>query len=103
MLFRSGNPQLCGNPLPRNCTIREESQSRTSIGKTEEDSNYSNFYIGMGVGFAIGFWAVCGVLFFNRTWMHAYFKFFDDMKDWVYVTARLNMNWMLEKLRSCHL
>ncbi|KAM3747259.1 hypothetical protein ACB098_05G021800 [Castanea mollissima] len=98
-----GNPQLCGNPLPRNCTIGEESQNRTSIGKTEEDSNNSNFYIGMGVGFAVGFWAVCGVLFFNRTWRHAYFRFFDDMKDWVYVTIVLNGNWLLEKLRSCHL
>ncbi|KAL4625572.1 hypothetical protein ACB092_05G036000 [Castanea dentata] len=98
-----GNPQLCGYPLPRNCTIGEESQNRTSIGKTEEDSNNSNFYIGMGVGFAVGFWAVCGVLFFNRTWRHAYFRFFDDMKDWVYVTTVLNVNWLLEKLRSCHL
>ncbi|XP_075667290.1 receptor-like protein EIX2 [Castanea sativa] len=98
-----GNPQLRGYPLPRNCTIGEESQNRTSIGKTEEDSNNSNFYIGMGVGFAVGFWAVCGVLFFNRTWMHAYFRFFDDMKDWVYVTTVLNVNWLLEKLRSCHL
>ena len=98
-----GNPQLCGNPLPRNCTIGEESQNRTPIGKTEEDSNNSNFYIGMGVGFAVGFWAVCGVLFFNRTWRHAYFRFFDDVKDWVYVTIVLNVNWLLEKLRSCHL
>ncbi|KAL4625568.1 hypothetical protein ACB092_05G035600 [Castanea dentata] len=97
-----GNPQLCGNPLPRNCTIEEESQNRRAIGKTEEDSNNSNFYIGMGVGFAVGFWAVCGVLFFNRTWRHAFFKFFDDLKDWVYVTTVLNMNWLLEKLRSCH-
>ncbi|XP_075665071.1 receptor-like protein EIX2 [Castanea sativa] len=98
-----GNPQLCGNSLPRNCTIGEESQTRTPIGKTEEDSNNSNFYIGMVVGFAVGFWAVCGVLFFNKTWRHAYFKFFDDVKDWVYVTTVLKVNWLLEKLRSCHL
>ena len=98
-----GNPQLCDNPLPRKCTIGEEPHNRTPIGATEEDSNNSNFYIGMGVGFVVGFWAVCGVLFFNRIWRHAYFRFFDDMKDWVYVTAGLNMNWMLEKLRSCHL
>ncbi|KAF3949875.1 hypothetical protein CMV_024304 [Castanea mollissima] len=44
-----GNPQLCGYPLPRNCTIGEEPQNRTSIGKTEEDSNNSNFYIGLGL------------------------------------------------------
>ena len=98
-----GNPQLCGNPLPRNCTIGEESQNRTPIGKIEEDSINSNFYIGMGVGFTVGFWVVCGVLFFNRTWRHTYFKFFNDMKDWVYVTIVLNGNWLLEKLRSCHL
>ena len=42
-----GNPQLCGNPLPRNCTIGEEPHNRTPIGATEEDSNNSNFYIGV--------------------------------------------------------
>nr|POE61280.1 hypothetical protein CFP56_43680 [Quercus suber] len=35
----------------------------------------------MGVGFKTGFWAICGALFFNRTWRHAFFRFADDIKD----------------------
>uniref|UniRef100_A0A7N2LLV2 Uncharacterized protein n=2 Tax=Quercus lobata TaxID=97700 RepID=A0A7N2LLV2_QUELO len=95
-----GNPQLCGDPLPKNCTIEEQSLNRSPIGSVEDDSKNSNFYIGMGVGFATGFWAICGALFFNRTWRHAYFRFADEIKDWIYVTTMIKMN-LLEKLRVC--
>ncbi|KAK4588525.1 hypothetical protein RGQ29_019505 [Quercus rubra] len=97
-----GNPQLCGDPLPKSCTIEEQSLNRSPIGSVEDDSKKSSFYIGMGVGFgvgfAIGFWAICGALFFNRTWRHAYFRFADEIKDWIYVTTMIKMN-LLEKLR----
>ncbi|KAM4081830.1 hypothetical protein ACJW30_11G122400 [Castanea mollissima] len=96
-----GNPQLCGAPLPKRCTPPiGESQNRTSIGKKKEDSESSSFYMGMGVGFTVGFWGVCGGLFLNRTWRHAYFKFVNDKKDWFYVTTVLKVKWLLEKLRS---
>ena len=87
-----GNPQLCGDPLPKKCTVEEESSNRSRIGKTDDDSEISSFYISMGVGFIASFWAVCGALFFNRTWRHTYFRFLDGTKDW-----------LLEKLSSCHL
>ena len=51
------------------------------LGSAEDDSKNSSFYIGMGVGFTTGFWAICGALFFNRTWRHAFFSFVDDIKD----------------------
>ncbi|XP_030971881.1 receptor-like protein EIX2 [Quercus lobata] len=94
-----GNPQLCGDPLPKSCTIEEQSLNRSPIGSVEDDSKNSSFYIGMGVGFTIGFWAICGALFFNRTWRHAYFRFADEVKDWIYVTTMIKMN-LLEKLRA---
>ena len=51
-----GNPQLCGDPLPKSCKPPiGESHNRTSIGKTKENSEGSSFYMGMGVGFAVGF------------------------------------------------
>ncbi|XP_050285513.1 receptor-like protein EIX2 isoform X3 [Quercus robur] len=95
-----GNPQLCGDPLPKSCTIEEQSLNRSPIGNVEDDSKNSSFYIGMGVGFTIGFWAICGALFFNRTWRHAYFRFTDEIKDWIYVTTMIKMN-LLEKLKVC--
>ncbi|KAM4110885.1 hypothetical protein ACJW30_05G025700 [Castanea mollissima] len=94
------NPQLCGDPLPKSCTIEEQSLNKSPIGSVEDDSENSSFYIGMGVGFATGFWAICGALFFNRTWRHAYFRFADEIKDWIYVTTMIKMN-LLEKLRVC--
>ncbi|KAM3747294.1 hypothetical protein ACB098_05G024300 [Castanea mollissima] len=75
-----------------------ESHNRTSIGKTKEDSESSSFYIGVGVGYAVGFCGVCGGLCFKRTWRHAYFKFVNDTKDWFYVTTILKVKWLLEKL-----
>ncbi|XP_030971262.1 receptor-like protein EIX2 isoform X1 [Quercus lobata] len=102
-LSYTGNPQLCGDPLPKTCTVEEEPSNRTPIGRIEDHSEKYSFYIGLGVGFAVGFWAICGVLFFKRTWRHAYFRFLDGIKDWVYVTTMVKVNWFLEKLRSCHL
>ncbi|KAK4591139.1 hypothetical protein RGQ29_021364 [Quercus rubra] len=87
-----GNPQLCGDPLPKNCTIEEQSLNRSPIGSVEDDSKNSSFYIGMGVGFSTGFWAICGALFFNRTWRHAYFRFANEITDWIYVTTMIKMN-----------
>ncbi|KAL4625633.1 hypothetical protein ACB092_05G039700 [Castanea dentata] len=95
-----GNPQLCGDPLPKSCTIEEQSLNKSPIGSVEDDYENSSFYIGMGVGFATGFWAICGALFFNRTWRHAYFRFADEIKDWIYVTTMIKMN-LVEKLRVC--
>ena len=46
----------------------------------------------MGVGLTTGFWAICRALFFNRTWRHAFFRFADDIKDWMYVTIVIKMN-----------
>ena len=95
-----GNPQLCGDPLPKYFTLIEECHDWTSIGKTKKDSKSSSFYMGMGVRFVAGFWGVCGGVFFNSTWRHAYFKFANDTKDWFYVTRMLKLKWLLEKLRS---
>ena len=91
-----GNPELCGDPLPKNCTIEEESLKRSPTGSAEDDSINSSFYLGMGVGFAIGFWAICGALFFNRTWRHSCFRFSDDIRDWIYVNAVIKLNWLLK-------
>ncbi|KAM3747298.1 hypothetical protein ACB098_05G024700 [Castanea mollissima] len=91
-----GNPQLCGDPLPKNCTIEEESLKRSPTGSAEDDSINSSFYLGMGVGFAAGFWAICGALFFNRTWRHSCFRFSDDIRDWIYVNTVIKLNWLLK-------
>ncbi|CAJ2669116.1 unnamed protein product [Trifolium pratense] len=69
-LSYTGNPELCGPPLMNNCT---------KVKQVLENGNFfdiSDFYIGMGVGFAAGFWGIYSVIFFNRTCRHGYFHFF---------------------------
>ncbi|KAF7815746.1 receptor-like protein EIX2 [Senna tora] len=43
----------------------------------------------MGVGFAVGFWVVCGSLFCIRAWRHRFFQWFDGVVDGVYVAMAL--------------
>ncbi|KAK7315041.1 hypothetical protein VNO77_33573 [Canavalia gladiata] len=86
-----GNPELCGPPVTNNCTGGEELLESASGGHSTNGNFFetSDFYMGMGVGFAAGFWGFCGVIFFNRTWRHAYFHFLDHLKDLIYVTIVL--------------
>ena len=37
--------------------------------------------IEMRVGCSVGFWGICGVLFFKRTSRHHDFRFINDVKD----------------------
>ena len=71
------------------------------LGSAEDDSKNSSFYMGMGVGFTTSFWAICGAFFFNRTQRHAFFRFVDDIKDRMYVTTVIKMNWLSKKARVC--
>lgn len=82
-----GNPELCGAPLIKNCTHDEAPNDTKLMGDDDEEGSelLEWFYMGMGVGFAISFWVVCGCLLFKRTWRHAYFRFVDQVKDKLYV------------------
>ncbi|KAJ7949781.1 Leucine-rich receptor-like kinase family protein [Quillaja saponaria] len=98
-----GNAELCGDPLTKNCTRQKESNSDSFSRQGRDDSGKSEFYIGMGVGFAVSFWGVCSVLFCNRTWRHAYFQFVENMTNYIYVIAVLKVKWINGKLRSSQL
>ncbi|XP_059654800.1 receptor-like protein EIX2 [Cornus florida] len=95
-----GNAELCGAPL-NNCTREEESQGRgvSSMEEEEEEHEMVWFYIGMGPGFVVGFWIVCGTLLLKRTWRHAYFQLLDDMKDRIYVAILIKVNWFRNKFK----
>jgi len=75
-----GNPELCGTPLIEKCKQNEALGEDTN--DEEESELMECFYMGMGVGFAIGFWIVFGSLLFKRSWRHAYFNFLYDVKHW---------------------
>ncbi|KAL2324600.1 hypothetical protein Fmac_023658 [Flemingia macrophylla] len=77
-----GNPDLCGLPLTKICPHEEKSHN-TKLTEEECDELYSSFYMGLGIGFFMGFWGVFGTILFNRRCRHAYFRFLHQMYDYV--------------------
>lgn len=49
--------------------------------KGEDDPENLWFYMGIGSGFIVGFWDVCGSLAIKKSWRHAYFKFLYGVED----------------------
>ncbi|AES70162.2 receptor-like protein [Medicago truncatula] len=84
-----GNPKLCGAPL-NNCTTEEENPGNAE--NEDDESIRESLYLGMGVGFAVGFWGICGSLFLIRKWRHAYFRLVDRVGDYLYVTVIVKLN-----------
>ncbi|KAK7279870.1 hypothetical protein RJT34_24929 [Clitoria ternatea] len=76
-----GNPQLCGPPLTRNCRHDETTDNTKPMTEDGDDVDrfevYSCFYMGLGIGFAVGLLGVLSVIYFNRACNHAYFRFLD--------------------------
>ncbi|XP_058076459.1 receptor-like protein EIX2 [Magnolia sinica] len=76
-----GNNGLSGPPLLDKCVSDETPPGPGDVEKDEGDDEMPWFYSGLGPGFAVGFWALCGILVFKRSWRIAYYRFFDEMKD----------------------
>ncbi|KAK7267363.1 hypothetical protein RIF29_20033 [Crotalaria pallida] len=86
-----GNPDLCGPPLTKSCS--RDDKSKDTKHKDKNISEFMSwFYIGIESGFVTGFLGVVGVIFLNRKWRHAYFKFLWNMRDRVYVMVAIKMN-----------
>ncbi|XP_034685273.1 receptor-like protein EIX1 isoform X2 [Vitis riparia] len=77
----------------------EDFQGVDVIDENEDGSEIPWFYIGMGLGFIVGFWGVCGALLFKKAWRHAYFQFLYRVKDWVYVAIAIRLNRLQNNLR----
>ncbi|XP_016167875.1 receptor-like protein 12 [Arachis ipaensis] len=92
-----GNADLCGPPLPKNCSNHDDGTKTSGENDDDDDdddeSEFRNcLYMGLGVGFAVGFWGVCGAIFFSRKCRHAYFRFLYDLRDRFYVLLLTNLN-----------
>ncbi|KMT16127.1 hypothetical protein BVRB_3g052890 [Beta vulgaris subsp. vulgaris] len=91
-----GNPLLCGAPL-RECAGDKQPTNKPNTSNTirQDEHGDGDFYLGLCIsvvlGFIIGFWGVCGSIVLKRSWRHAFFRFFDDMKDKLYVMVVLNV------------
>ncbi|XP_059629467.1 receptor-like protein EIX1 [Cornus florida] len=95
----AGNHELCGLLLPNKCPGDETTlhpsitnHGADNIIQGDEDGFINReFYVSMGLGFGIGFGAVFGTLLLQRSWEYIFFKFLNNIKDWLYVTTTVNM------------
>ncbi|KAH7537258.1 hypothetical protein FEM48_Zijuj03G0073800 [Ziziphus jujuba var. spinosa] len=75
--------ELCGQPLSNIC---DEDQSKPTINNGAQKADDGDevgrwFHLGIGTGFAVGFFGVLAPLLFSTTWRHAYFGFFGCLWD----------------------
>ncbi|MFQ6641301.1 hypothetical protein Gotur_014411, partial [Gossypium turneri] len=83
----SHNRGLCGSPVSPNCSMVEPPPSKPAVGGEEDSDEFMKwFYTGIGLGFAVGFWGFCSVVFFKRSWRQSYYRYLDNAKDWVCVS-----------------
>nr|XP_043618493.1 receptor-like protein EIX2 isoform X2 [Erigeron canadensis] len=89
----SGNPLLCGLPLTRKCGpdtgLIDKNEDDEEDDKLDENEVLKWYYIGMGVGFAVGFWGISGAIFLNRGCRHFLFAALSHVNNWIYVTLVL--------------
>ncbi|KAK1435282.1 hypothetical protein QVD17_01043 [Tagetes erecta] len=88
-----GNVGLCGLPLTKYCPGDKELEAPI-IGQNEGggegiDELDRLFLIGGASGFATGFWMVCCGLHVNWHGRNEFFRFLDNVKDWVYIKVTL--------------
>ncbi|CAL9007148.1 unnamed protein product [Prunus brigantina] len=86
-----GNLLLCGAPLPRTCPEEEKSLGRPVLVNQDGQDGLitQGYYISMGLGFAVGFWGVCGTLLLNRSCRYTYFNFLTFLNDWLHVKVAI--------------
>ncbi|XP_062145956.1 receptor-like protein 13 [Alnus glutinosa] len=74
-----GNPDLCGDPLPRNCSTTN--QLEPGHEEEKEASRIIDsplfFYAFVAVSYAFGFWVFFGILIVKKNWRHIYFRAVD--------------------------
>ncbi|XP_065035149.1 receptor-like protein EIX2 [Musa acuminata AAA Group] len=83
-----GNADLCGQPISKSCFNNKTTQNIIQEYK-KEIPEWLWFYINMVLGYVMGFWIFCGILFLKDTWRHVYFHMIDDMYD------RFRVQWHL--------
>ncbi|WJZ81608.1 hypothetical protein VitviT2T_001442 [Vitis vinifera] len=93
------NLGLCGPPLSTNCSTLND-QDHKDEEEDEDEWDMSWFFISMGLGFPVGFWAVCGSLVLKKSWRQAYFRFIDETRDRLYVFTAVNVARLKRKMEA---
>ncbi|KAL6350650.1 hypothetical protein AAG906_025580 [Vitis piasezkii] len=93
------NLGLYGPPLSTNYSTLND-QDHKDEEEDEDEWDMSWFFISMGLGFPVGFWAVCGSLVLKKSWRQAYFRFIDETRDRLYVFTAVNVARLKRKMEA---
>jgi hypothetical protein len=77
-----GNANLCGEPLDRKCPGEEPARRRvpmTNDGGDENSIFLEALYMGMGIGFFIGFVGLVGSILLLPSWRETYSRFLNTL------------------------
>ncbi|KAI3503161.1 hypothetical protein L1887_31598 [Cichorium endivia] len=91
----AGNKDLCGAPLPKNCSSHEDpptTHEKKNEGADEPMKVW--FYLDIICGFATGFWGVIGVLLCKKQWRWNLFRFAEETMDKIYVAVVVRVSKM---------
>ncbi|KAL5802471.1 hypothetical protein ACOSQ4_030776 [Xanthoceras sorbifolium] len=87
----TGN-DLCGSPLPKNCTATVETpEHENGGGKDGDDSDEDGvdwFYVSMALGFVVGFSGFLSPLLISKRWRYNYCNFLNHLDEKIYFVAR---------------
>ncbi|XP_034213013.1 receptor-like protein EIX2 [Prunus dulcis] len=94
-----GNPLLFGAPLPKTCSEEEKGPGQPVLVNQDSQDGLitQGYYMSMGLGFAVGFWGVCGTLLLNLSCKYTYFNFLTFLNDWLHVKAAIIRQRMLNR------
>ncbi|XP_031091023.1 receptor-like protein EIX2 [Ipomoea triloba] len=94
----AGNSGLCGDPLPKCPTDDVPSHGKNNNYKEGDDNLVDReFYISMVLGFSISFWGLLVSLVLSDKWRLAYYGFFNDVKDGLYVNMKICLKRLQQK------
>ncbi|CAI9276839.1 unnamed protein product [Lactuca saligna] len=80
-----GNKDLCGAPLPKNCSGHEDPTTYKKKYEAPVEPAKLWFYVDIICGFATGFWGVIGVLLFKKQWRQKLFMFAEETINNIYI------------------
>ncbi|KAJ0520003.1 putative non-specific serine/threonine protein kinase [Helianthus annuus] len=87
----AGNKDLCGAPLPKNCSNHEHP---TQTPKNKYEAAEVWFYVDITCGFVTGFWGVIIVLVLKKQWRHKLFMFSKETMDRIHVAVMVRVTKM---------
>ncbi|KAF8024783.1 hypothetical protein BT93_F1841 [Corymbia citriodora subsp. variegata] len=73
------NLGLCGLPLNKSCSVARNRTEEAVDDGNNDDSKKKWFFLGIPLGFVVGFWIFCGPLVFIQSWRFAYYRFWDKV------------------------